>query len=386
MILQSTARATASLAALLCSSMALAVQDCDIDGLPVNPANGSTTAGKSGIMRCIDRDTRVIQREQELVDGKFIGMVRYYQDGKLQKEHRVNERGNLQGRAREYAANGALLRDTTYDNGSVAGLSRQFYASGAARRAAYYGERNSELAVAEWTESGKLASLKCGSKPLLAPAADDTALCGFAGKVAQVEFFAAGGAVAARASYALGERLRYERLHGNGQVAEQEELLDNTRIERRFGSDGVKRKETLWVTGERASYKQREQDFSERGSLARDQLWRDGLAVSDIEYFLNGQPRRKTEWSGERNQRSSRVSEFHDNGGLAGERSYLIGSRGEQIATGSYKRYDERGKLRAETAFDDRGRVRRERVWTEAGQLERDDEVFADGSRKAFTQ
>ncbi len=38
------------LAALVCAAplAALAVQDCELGGAPVNPANGSTTAGKTG--------------------------------------------------------------------------------------------------------------------------------------------------------------------------------------------------------------------------------------------------------------------------------------------------------------------------------------------------
>ena len=31
---------------------AQAVQDCELNGQHVNPANGHTTAGKSGLMRC----------------------------------------------------------------------------------------------------------------------------------------------------------------------------------------------------------------------------------------------------------------------------------------------------------------------------------------------
>jgi len=40
----------------------------------------------------------------------------------------------------------------------------------------------------------------------------------------------------------------------------------------------------------------------------------------------------------------------------------------------------------AESTFDARGRVTRERTWGDDGLLQRDDEVFEDGSRKAYAR
>ena len=50
---------TALLSALMfvAAGLAHAVQDCEVGGQNVNPANGSTTAGKTGLMRCKDRDS-----------------------------------------------------------------------------------------------------------------------------------------------------------------------------------------------------------------------------------------------------------------------------------------------------------------------------------------
>jgi hypothetical protein len=69
-----TLRALASAACLLSLfGSAHAVQDCDIAGVGVTPANGNTTAGKTGLMRCRDRDSGVIQREQQVQNGAFFG-------------------------------------------------------------------------------------------------------------------------------------------------------------------------------------------------------------------------------------------------------------------------------------------------------------------------
>jgi hypothetical protein len=83
---------------------AQAVQVCDLDGQHVNPAAGHTTAGKTGPMRCRDGEGGPVVRERELRNGAFIGIVRTYKDGVLQREHSVNERGNRDGLAREFAA------------------------------------------------------------------------------------------------------------------------------------------------------------------------------------------------------------------------------------------------------------------------------------------
>src|SRR6185295_18470348 len=92
-----------ALAALALLPPAHAVQACELNGQRVNPDNGSTTEGKTGLMRCRDGEGGPVLREQELRQGKFIGIVRYYQDGALQREYRVNEKGNRDGLAREWA-------------------------------------------------------------------------------------------------------------------------------------------------------------------------------------------------------------------------------------------------------------------------------------------
>ena len=71
------------------------MQDCEINGIAVNPANGNTTVGKTGLMRCRDRDTRELVREQQIQSGTFMGLVRLYESGRLVKEYSVNARGNM---------------------------------------------------------------------------------------------------------------------------------------------------------------------------------------------------------------------------------------------------------------------------------------------------
>ncbi len=362
-----------------------AVQDCEINGQSVNPANGSTTQGKTGLMRCKDRDSGVLQREQELQDGKFMGLVRFYQDGKLQKEHSVNERGNQHGRAREFSPTGQALREAQYDNGATVGLSRSFYPSGQLRRASFHAQPGGEQAYAEFTERGQLRELRCADKPVLAPAADDAKWCGFGGNT-QVEFFGNDGAVRARANYASGKRMRLETLFDNGKPSRQEEINGNQRTERSFWPEGAKRSEVLWTLVERGAVKEREQEFAQSGTLTRERRWANGEPLSDYAFYLNGQPRSKADYVAQGSARFMQLNEFHDSGSVAREGRFALNARQGQTPIGSHKRFDAKGAPVAESIYDDKGRITRERAWDASGKLVRDDEVFEDGSRKAYAR
>jgi hypothetical protein len=88
----------AALAALCQLPLALAVQVCELDGQHVNPSNGATTAGKTGLMRCREGEGGLVVREQELQQGKFIGRVRCCKDderGQVKRERELDEHGNV---------------------------------------------------------------------------------------------------------------------------------------------------------------------------------------------------------------------------------------------------------------------------------------------------
>lgn len=383
-----TLRALCLVAALTAAGAAHAVQDCELNGQSVNPSNGNTTAGKTGLMRCKDRDSGELQREQELKNGVFMGIVRFYDKGKLVKEHSVNERGNMDGRAREFSPTGQLLRDATYENGRERGLMRTFHPNGQLNLAIFYANPGGERASAEFTAQGQLAGLRCGDQPLLAPALDDAKLCGFAGsQPSVVELFDARGRLRGRMQWAQGKRLRNESLHDNGKPAVVEVIAGNQRTEQRFSAEGIKRADAVWLITERGRIKQVEQTYSETGTLVREQRWSpEGDPVSDKSFYLNGQPREQSVFSGEGEAGAMESTRFHDNGQRASVGRYATPPRGRQLPTGTHQRFDENGTVVGESVYDARGRVTRERVWDDAGKLVRDDEVFEDGSRKAYAK
>ncbi len=386
----------AVLAAL--AAPAFAVESCDLNGEHVNPNNGSTTAGKTGLMRCRDGEGGPVIREQELKGGVFMGVVRFFdKDGALLKEHRVNERGNRDGAAREYerttaGAKPVLVREATYRDGTTIGIVRAWTPAGTLDRVTFYGDDGRELAYAEFTTEGKLYELRCAPRPLLAPYFDDARSCGLVGGAAEVVLYNGKGEAKARLVYERGERRKSEFLSA-GVVREQRETSESGGVERAFYENGTKRREVQWVLlgGDRNRRATTlEQEFHESGKLVHEKRWtasERGELVSEQHWFLNGQPRDRTDYASVDGKTLRTETRYHDNGRKSSEgawRGPASGGRGESLATGRHKSWDSDGKLRAEIVYDERGRLTRERELDASGKVVRDDEVFEDGSRKAF--
>lgn len=376
-----------------------AVQVCELNGESVNPANGHTTAGKTGLMRCREGEGGLLQREQELQEGKFVGIVRSYKNGVLERDYSVNERGNRDGLSREYAAKpGAknpLLHEETQRNSRTVGLTRSWYASGTLRRAAFHGDDGNEQAVAEFNEGGQLTELRCGSEPLLAPAADDAAWCGHRGGASSVSLYGSKGDLKGRRVYERGEMRKRESLWEGGRPREVVESDAKGGIERQFAADGTKRRETQWqwlggIDGSKRRVTTLEQEFHDSGTLVRERRWavgeRGGELTSEKRWYLNGQPRDASEYSREGSHALRRDTQFHDNGKPAFEGLWVLEGRYDRQASGVHRSFDEAGRLRMERHHDERGRVTRERELDEAGRITRDDALFEDGSRKAFSR
>lgn len=151
---------------LLASGDAGAVERCEVNGEAVNPANGNTAKDKTGLMRCREEGTGPVTREQELQQGRFMGIVRRYRDGILERDYRVNERGNRDGLLREYAivdGKGVLVVEETLANSKRVGIARRWHPNGELRRVSWSGDDEHEAAVAELTADGRLDELTCST-------------------------------------------------------------------------------------------------------------------------------------------------------------------------------------------------------------------------------
>lgn len=363
-----------------------AAQDCTLNGVRVDPSNGNTTAGKTGLMRCQNHDSGQLMQEKELKNGKFEGLDRAYQNGKLLRESTINANGNRQGRMREFAPSGQIVRDGLYQNGTMAGLQQSFYRNGQLQRATFYNQSGAEQAFAEFNAAGQLQQLHCGAQPLLAPAADDAHWCGFSGGPSKLEFFRDGGALRARGRYLAGKRILYETLGDNGQPTERDEVVTGLRTERRFFTDGGLQREMVWREQGKTAFKEREKNFAASGALERERHWSDGNLVSDQTFYLNGQPRSKSEFGGANETAWRQTIDYYDNGKVEATGRFSETDRYRSTPVGTQQRFNQAGTLVAESVYDARGHLNREKTWDEKGMLLRDDAVFEDGSRKAFSR
>lgn len=344
---------------LLSVSAWAAQQDCEVGGARVDPAVAGALQGRSGSLRCRDHDSNDLVREQELQNGHFVGSVRYYSHGRLSREQTLNERGNLNGRSREFGPLGQLLREGTYENGALVGLARSFHPDGRLQRASFY-TAEGEAAYAEFTRRGELRSLRCADRPLLVPAVDDASLCGFRTRPSQVAFLAENGTLRARATFVSGRRARYETFQDNGLPATEEELVPAGRIERIFGADGVRRREVLWTLNDGQGVREREQEFASSGTLTRERRWSQGQLVSEQTFYLNGQPRSKARYIGTGAGRRLETQDYYENGTLSAEGSYIDTGRYAPTPVGTHRQFDALGRIRTESVYDNRGRLLRD--------------------------
>jgi antitoxin component YwqK of YwqJK toxin-antitoxin module len=336
-------------------------------------------------MKCRERDTGLLAREQELRAGNFIGLVRYYnRDGKLEREHRVNEKGNREGLAREFFPDGKVAREANYRNGGVIGVSRAWHANGALRRVAASGEDGRETALAEFNDRGQLRELRCADQPALGKEVDDATLCGHGARAPTVrELFSDKGVPRGRVAHLAGQLTLSESFWDNGKVRDQREFGKGASVERGFSPEGVKLRETRWIAAERGRIKDMEQEFHASGTLIRERRWQEGELTGEKTWYLNGQIKTDYRYTRRDGRAVCDLTDFHDNGKPSRQGSYLVSRGYLDRPIGTVRTFDGEGRLKQEWEHDANGRLTRERKFDEAGKLLRDDALFEDGSRKA---
>ncbi len=379
---------------LSASGLVLAVQDCEFNGKAVNPNNGSETKGLNGMLRCKDRDSGEMEREYELRNGDTVGLSRYYRKGQLYKEFTMTANGPHEGLEREWAPNGKLVLEFTNVNGNARGLRRAWYDDGTPRRVEWVAENEREGASVQFTPSKQLAALRCGPKPLLAPQVDDAALCGFGGKPSTVSTYSTDGVVRSTQTLLAGVVQKATNFYSNGKPQDEETRQGTNRLERFFADDGSKRREKLWTEAEKPTALLRESEYHASGTLVRERLYtlvdvggrkRSRLA-SEARFYLNGQPQDKDVYSWEGNTEMRDSQRFSDKGTLRAQGRSALDNRSGERAVGVHQYFFDNGKLEQEDHYDDKGHIKRQRVWDEAGKLVSDDELFEDGSRKAYAR
>ncbi|MDO9406683.1 MAG: hypothetical protein Q7T87_21870 [Polaromonas sp.] len=369
--------AMGALVALCCTASAHAIQRCELNGESVNPNNGNTTAGKSGVMRCTDEDGSVRQREQTLRDGRFVGpVVMVLADGE-RREYSVNDKGNRHGLARTFDGKGTLRKEENLDNGSNVGVQKNFAAAGYLEELHFHDERRSVLTIA-YLADGTLKELRCAPASVVP---QDREVCGHTGRASDVTLYREPGKPSGSVSYLAGKMQRQSALDREGRVVRNEERKDGRLIRRTFyPATGKPRSETDFVESEANSRAGREgtaREWHESGQITQETTWADGYEQRIQQWYLNGQPKQRVQIRREGREQARTTERFWDNGKLS---SINIERNGRYA--GWQKYFSEDGVLlREDEHGGERGVLQRRKSYNEQGALEREERFLEDGSR-----
>jgi len=349
---------------------------CELNGEPVNPSNGSTTAGKTGIMRC-RTEAGVLQREEELRNGKYVGKrIIYGNEGR--KEHLVNEQGNLDGLSREFYPDGKLREEATYANGERVGLSRRYFANGRIERIAFAGAPRERGAVLEYLEDGKLRGVQCAPRSLMP---EDRAPCGFGGAPSKLELYTGGRGqprLDARASYRDGVLIERVDLDNEGRPARGVSVKDGVQTTRDYFPDGKPRRERAFGRdGNERGRDGVEREWASNGQLILERRFVASVESGATEWYMNGNLKQKRVVEGPGRDALVRVESYYDSGKLRARGATRAGR-----PVGRQESFDEAGVLRDDATYDERGILKTRRKFDETGKLSADEEYFEDGSRK----
>lgn len=322
-------------------------RQCLLNGEEVNPDNGSTTAGKTGVMSC-RRDDGSLWYEQALQNGEHLGLDRFHDDDGSVRERHVNAQGNTEGMAREWYPNGQLKREGEYRNADAIGVHRSFFVDGEPQSLNVYPVADKPAAVAiEWDAQGRLRRLSCAQQSLIE---DDLTLCGHQSEVV-TELVDQRGQVQERRTLKAGRTLRSDFLSDGERLAGSIEYTPDGRIERQF---------------------------HDNGEPARELVVADGYAVRRQEWYMNGALKLRTTQEARERQARSVDERFRDDGTLAEIEHKLDGK------TQRRERYDAKGGLVEDWEHAPAGHVSRHRKFDGQGGLLLDEELYPDGSRKVL--
>ena len=378
------------IAASACCTSASAIIRCKLNEQPINISNGADLAGKSGLVRCRDDGTGKVQREQELQNGKFLGLERMFdREGRLLRERTVNERGNSQGRVAEFWPNGTLRREETMDNGRTQGAVRRFDATGRVDRVSFH-DNGQELFSVEYNGKGQPTRLLCPRTSVLP---EDRKFCGFDGTT-DTALFAESGARSAQLRYDQGRLLSATEWSSDGLVAAQQFMVDGQRVHKSFYTEGGKsvlREERIFAPDDRTLRDTRGQLASAKrygasGQLIEQRSFAEGREVQLERWYLNGALRERSLWSGTGQDARLLREMYRDNGQLA-QRGHF---NADHAPVGTHQAFDGSGRLVVQEQYSDpdaRGRTRltERRQWDDSGKLVADDIILEDGSRTPRT-
>lgn len=372
---------------------ALAANQCTLNGQAVDLQDASTLAGKTGLVVCKNGSQKT--EERELKNGVKQGAVRQYQDGKLQLEFGNNEKGEKHGLLKRFATNGKLVLEERYENGKPVGIRREWTETGQVVRVSHRNPTGT-LFVADvhYTQKKQLANLRCSDKPMLAPHANDAALCGFQGKPSKVSLYTEEGVIKAGLVLQNGVTQQSDTYDPDGKLEVSETFSKGRRHEIIYYQNGNKKSDIQWLYTENGQPQAFESktEFYDTGKPLREQVYNfvmlqkvsRNLPVSNTLYFPSGKIKEKSQFSYTDTREIRETQSFFESGKLAKRSKFAVENAVHEFPIGTHQVFSETGQLQKETDYDDEGKAKRERTWDKAGKLVGDDEMLADGARKSM--
>lgn len=363
-----------ALGALVCAN-AWAVQRCELNGESVSRANGHTTAGKSGVMRCTNDSGQVRRLDQTLRDGQYVGPVLMVLADGERREYSLNERGNRDGVARTFDGQGTLRKEEHFEDGSAVGVQKTFAEAGHLQELRFAAGRRTVLTMA-YLADGQLTELRCAAVSLVP---QDREVCGHAGRASDVTLVRADGKPAGTVSYLHGQMQRQTVLDRDGKPVRGEALKDGRRIKQVFYPSGRLRSEADFVERDPNSREGREgvaREWAESGQLTQETTWADGHEQRIRQWYLNGQQKVHQQIRRDGRQQERTTESFWDSGLPA---AVNVERNGRLL--GWQKYFTEAGVLAREDEHGERGLLLRRRSYDAQGVLLREERFLEDGSR-----
>lgn len=402
---------------VLIGSSALA-DECNFyakTGAKVSPRSGDCTIegkasdgddGKSGLERCVNREDKRIVSELNWKNGKREGSGFYY-DYNDRRIVATFKNDLAEGPAQVFSKENKLLCQMEFKEGQSSAPVRELFANGKLKAAFEITDNREGRGRIELLEDGKVTSLQCGSRSMVA---EDLAPCGFDGKVARVQLYGSDGKEIRNVSY-----------WQNGKLTKMETVdrkgLPMTRIYPQPGEDNTYDTEILHKNGKvfRAYSTKKNRlegplrEFSEEGTLLLETTYEQERPLSQNQYFMNGKLKRSVKKAKDGKQLIAQ--EFWDNGklktdGTFVESQYQRGSWDSLVEEGRVMRYSKDGLLQEERSYREgrfdgdqkiyfasgklaveqryvKDEIRMMKCYDPSGKLELTEEYFEDGSLKA---
>jgi antitoxin component YwqK of YwqJK toxin-antitoxin module len=393
------------IAACASFNWAHAIIRCEMNGKSVNQSNGAELAGLTGMLRCTEQDTGKLQREQEMKNGKFIGLERMYaREGYLVRERTVNERGNTQGIEKEFWPNGKLRRESTHDNGSTVGAARSYHDNGQPERISFVADSRVQASLS-YNKDGALTELSCHSASVVP---EDRKPCGFEGKVRTTTAAAGSNKPRGIHTYEQGKLLASTTYREDGNVWAELAMKDGARWHRIYDARGAKdgksvlREERLYEPSDDKKYRlnieggplQWSKQWGANEQLIEHIRYSKSNPVAIERWYLNGAIKEKiasisiAEGNPHGGLGVRSLRELYDDAGRITSRENFVGTGNNRAQpVGLQQTFHPNGKVAIEETYsplDDRNRSRliARKEWDESGKLTADDDILEDGSRK----